>query len=989
MADNHVPAADDGNRSDLDSVQSLADFARACDRLRAGRSYAALAKTARPWPLPPATLSNLINAKTTPTRDTVITFLIACGLDGEAQRPWLAAWERVATAHQPRPAGAVRVRQARPRLLGVHAAIQIPGVAGELPPYVPRDLDADLRADLTAAATEGGFVLLMGGSSVGKTRALHEAVSDVLPEWWLLHPADTRAITAHAEASTPRTVLWLDELQRYLNPAGGLPVAVMQQVINDGTVVVATLWPDEYSMRTARPRAGQPDPYANDRELLGLTRLIEVPETFSRDEQRRANSLVGTDPRIRIALDTTDAGFTQVLAAGPALIQRWEHAPAADCYGKALITAALDAHRVGAHQPVTSEFLEAAAPAYLTPAQQATAPRDWFDYALTYATAPVHGAAACLTPVPARMGVIAGYVTADYLRQQARRTRRTAALPDLVWQILVTHHHPDDSRRLAYNAKRRGQPEHAIALYQRAAATSSDPHVNVYLAETMVSQGRVVEALQALHDSAATGDGAARQLTDMLDRQGRLEELRDRAAHGDKYAASKLAAALARQGRADELRDRAAAGDEHAAGWLAEALEKQCRVEEALQVLRVRAATGKQYRAVELADSLVRHGRIGEALQVLRDRAATGDEHAARWLADMLAEQGRVDELRDRAATGDEHAARRLADMLAEQGRVDELRDRAATGDEHAARRLADVVVDALAEQGRVDELRDRAATGDEHAARQLACVLAMDGLVDEALQVLRSPALLHALRQQAGTDEFAAGMLHDVLAKRGQFDVDKAVQILNDHSAAQVESDARVLTQGGKGDVDRALQILRRYHFTVDEYAAHLLHDVLAERAHIAKALQALRDRAAAGDEDAALQLSRVLVEDGHVDEALLVLRDSAATGKRGSAAIRLAKMLAEQGHVDEALLVLRDRDATGHSHAAISLDDLLAEHGRVDELRDRAITGHEHAARLLVNSLAKQGRIDELRHEVAAGTLYAAEALAALSEQADQDSV
>ena len=89
-------------------------------------------------------------------------------------------------------------------MLGVQAAIHVEGAHGELPPYVPRDLDADLRTAITAAAASGGLVLMVGGSSVGKTRALFEAVWAALPEWWLLHPADIPAIAA---APTPRTVL--------------------------------------------------------------------------------------------------------------------------------------------------------------------------------------------------------------------------------------------------------------------------------------------------------------------------------------------------------------------------------------------------------------------------------------------------------------------------------------------------------------------------------------------------------------------------------------------------------------------------------------------------------------------------------------------------------------------------------------------------------------------------------------------------------------
>src|SRR5438477_4987783 len=125
--------------------------------------------------------------------------------------------------------------------------------------------------------------------------------------------------------------------------------------------------------------------------------------------------------------------------------------------------------RVGAQTAITRDCLTAAAPAYLAPVQQAAAATDWLDRALTYATTPLHGAAAALAPVPAGMGQIAGYTVADYLHQHALRGRRTAPLPVAVWQALVDHHHPDDTMRLADSADRRGQPHYAALLYLYAA----------------------------------------------------------------------------------------------------------------------------------------------------------------------------------------------------------------------------------------------------------------------------------------------------------------------------------------------------------------------------------------------------------------------------------------------------------------------------------------------------------------------------------------
>jgi len=51
---------------------------------------------------------------------------------------------------------------------------------------VPRDADAagsGVRARVAAAAEQGGFVLLVGGSSVGKTRCAAEALMALLPDW--------------------------------------------------------------------------------------------------------------------------------------------------------------------------------------------------------------------------------------------------------------------------------------------------------------------------------------------------------------------------------------------------------------------------------------------------------------------------------------------------------------------------------------------------------------------------------------------------------------------------------------------------------------------------------------------------------------------------------------------------------------------------------------------------------------------------------------
>ena len=70
-----------------------------------------------------------------------------------------------------------------PVVLGTHRAAPADGESGdtarsaEAPPYIPRDQDSELRELLAA----GGFVLLVGDSTAGKTRMAFEALHATLP----------------------------------------------------------------------------------------------------------------------------------------------------------------------------------------------------------------------------------------------------------------------------------------------------------------------------------------------------------------------------------------------------------------------------------------------------------------------------------------------------------------------------------------------------------------------------------------------------------------------------------------------------------------------------------------------------------------------------------------------------------------------------------------------------------------------------------------
>ena len=334
--------------------------------------------------------------------------------------------------------------------------------------------------------------------------------------------------------------MWLDELQRYLDGEHGLTGGVVRALLNapHPAVIIGTLWPDRYTAYTTVPAPGGADPHAREREVLDLAAVVRIGPEFSPAEQDRARAAAARDPRLRVALEAAGYGLTQTLAAAPQLVARWEDAQTASPYAWAVLTAALDAARLGARAPLSADFLRAAAPGYCTSQQQAEAPDNWFEQALAYATGKLHGAAAALSPAGAGMGQVAGYTAADYLIQHASRERRYARVPASTWDAVLSHiRDPADTARLADSARNRLLYGYAIPLYRHAADVGDQD--------------------------------AARRLVELLAKRGDLDGLRARADAGDearRRAAGRSAGRARRPGRAARPGRRRRRGRRQAAG---------------------------------------------------------------------------------------------------------------------------------------------------------------------------------------------------------------------------------------------------------------------------------------------------------------------------------------------------------------------------------------------------------------------------------------
>ena len=398
-----------------------------------------------------------------------------------------------------------------PFALEVHRPVQLDDPPPELPVlpiYLPREHDQVL-AQVVRAAAEGrsGIAVLVGGSSTGKTRACWEALALLRgrPEpWRLWHPIDpTRPDAALRELPgiAPRTVVWLNEAQFYLDTAdaglGEKVAAGLRELLRDPSrapvLVLVTMWPGFWDALTGRPDGGA-DPHAQARELM-VGYDISVPAALT-PAQVGQLARVGDVRLVLAARSAPDGEVIQFLAGAPELLARYRNAqPAA----RALIHAAMDARRLGMGAGLPHAFLEAAAPGYLTDAEWDALGEDWLEQALAYAAVTCKGARGPLTRIrsrPVRRAREHGdqpnesasaavgplYRLADYLDQHGRAHQASKIPPTEFWAAAAAHAAPGDQAALGNAAHARSLYRAAVQLHKNAAA-SGNPRAVLYLSQ--------------------------------------------------------------------------------------------------------------------------------------------------------------------------------------------------------------------------------------------------------------------------------------------------------------------------------------------------------------------------------------------------------------------------------------------------------------------------------------------------------------------------
>ncbi|WP_189022639.1 hypothetical protein [Nocardia rhizosphaerihabitans] len=508
------------------------------------------------------TINDWIHGKSFPQWGNLSPVLRAWGITDDDLTAWKDAHKRADKDARLRPGLPLEdVRDAY--ALEVHVPITVTAAddaAMALPPYVRRAHDNRLAEVVERAlAGSSGTAVLLADSSTGKTRALWEALEPLRARggWWLWHPSPHRPeeLREQLDRVGPRTVVWLNETQRYFSPldeqARGRLAEHLQTVLTNTRrapiLVLGSLWREHYRTLCS-------DGTSSATRALLEPATVTLPENFAGADMDAMRAAAGQDPRLKMAVDRAENGtIAQYLAGGPELVHYYDKQASAP--ERAVIEAAIDLVRMGHPNALPFALLHDIAAGYIDDITWDTLDDNWFEAALTETGRKRRGARGAVTPIGARpldsrasqargsrghgRRFTAGpgqptYQLADFLDQHGRRTRSQKTPPWMFWDAAAVHADPDHQHILARSGWDRGLYREAAQLWKNAtsrghsAAASSlvtelfplfpaehhplnwaithitldDPHGVADLLEKLQQSGADIQAL-ALADRAA------------------------------------------------------------------------------------------------------------------------------------------------------------------------------------------------------------------------------------------------------------------------------------------------------------------------------------------------------------------------------------------------------------------------------------------------------------------------------------------------------
>ena len=777
-------------------------------------------------------------------------------------------------------------------------------------------LDRQAQGALMRLLSDCVPTLLLGDSLAGKTRMAAEIVSRHYSDWhvWLPQvPAGPAAFFAVHEARLERTVVFLDELQRFLAPGQVFDAEWLDRLAGSGNRVVAMMRSSEYENFLPRGEAKH--------EHWDVLQRFEKIWLADQDAERAELAAQIDDARTREGV--ARYGLGQYIGGADIALERLHAGEATHRLGIAMLKAAADWRRIG-RGAIARETLGSLAPGYLRDMDRDD-PGEDEAAALAWATGRA-GPIRLLEPY----GL--AYRVMDYLQDHLERIG--PAVPDATWDAAIAVDDDDQVFEVAMRADRLGRTDLARLLLTRQAPRNPDAAVMLGL---MLTRLREQEAAQA-----AFRDAMARRLGEPYHSVAKYLLAREALPDGDPEAIVLLTEAV-ESGVPSVISG--------AAYILGKELERAARFTEAVAAYRTAINVGRDRRDLqtdELADAYVGLGRVLE-----RQEDHDGAETAWRQAIAL----GSEPEGRSRA----EEARLLLGILIIDTGEREAgkemLRDLMAVGSplraQEADTKLGLVSLDegnfrdaeARFRRGLASEFPDKVA----EAEHNLAAVYIQEEDWERA-----KPALCRVI--ETGAPKYKAraeNNLGVLLMREGNFE------------------EAGALFQSAAWGPD-AKEAAKAEHNLADVYTR--AEDWERARAALRRVIDRDDPRYAA---NAANVLGQFLKDDGVLDEASVLFRSALNSGDTEQAAraeLFLAEVSQERGDADEAEQVFRriiDKGATQYAQAIAysELGGLLADCGRTPEAEELAAaaigSGNAHAAAmgrvLLGYLLTQQGNLDD----------------------------